>query len=592
MKRMMVCLIALFLMVPLCALPLRVSGDYSGNITINSDGSVSPSDAPILTVDNITYTFTDNITGSLAVHRNNTIIDGNGFILDGKRAWQGLSLLNLTNVQVKNTVVTNFTGFGIELDFSSNCTLSDNNVTNSWTGIHIYRSFGNIVSENNVRWGSNTGIGVGSDSSHNVVSRNNISGYYRGIGIGLTSDNIISGNNASNNQDGIEISYSSGNTLSGNYVANNHLGIQLFYSWNNILSGNVMQNNGYNFGVFGAALSHFMNSVDTSNLVNGKPVYYLVNQSNTVISPEFCPDAGYLGLANCVNMTVQGFTFTHVMHGILFGYVNESRVIGNNLVDNLYGIELVYSFNNTLCDNNVTDSYVYGMYIEYSFSNRIFHNNFVKNSTQTSDYLQTCSIMNSVNTWDDDYQSGGNYWSCYTGKDNNQDGIGDTPYIVEADNTDHYPLMGTYSSFKVWVPPYPTGGFENVNVICNFTISDLNLYAWLTTPNQYLQAGQLFLRLSPVLGKYNTVGFCRLTVPNSILNTSDYIVLAGMNSVNVRKLLGSNSTHTILYFTFNTSTNDEVIIVPEFPSFLILPLLFMAILLTVTFCRKKLTRTA
>src|SRR5438552_18247804 len=53
--------------------------------------------------------------------------------------------------------------------------------------------------------------------------------------------------------------------------------------------------------------------------------------------------------------------------------------------------------------------------------------------------------------WDDGYPSGGNFWSDYTGVDNcsgpNQDvcpdpdGIGDTPYTIDANNSDRYPLI-------------------------------------------------------------------------------------------------------------------------------------------------------
>jgi hypothetical protein len=53
-----------------------------------------------------------------------------------------------------------------------------------------------------------------------------------------------------------------------------------------------------------------------------------------------------------------------------------------------------------------------------------------------------------VNVWDDGYPSGGNYWSDYAGTDANHDGIGDTPYIVDANNTDHYPLINIIPEFS------------------------------------------------------------------------------------------------------------------------------------------------
>jgi hypothetical protein len=77
------------------------------------------------------------------------------------------------------------------------------------------------------------------------------------------------------------------------------------------LSGNVMANNLWNFGVNGNVLSDFVNNVSTSNLVDGKPICYLMNQSSVVISPQTYPGGvGYLALVNCANVTVQGLTLT------------------------------------------------------------------------------------------------------------------------------------------------------------------------------------------------------------------------------------------------------------------------------------------
>jgi hypothetical protein len=52
-------------------------------IVINEDGSTDHPTAPIATTDNVTYTFTDNIDGSIICHRSNIIIDGAGYVLEG-----------------------------------------------------------------------------------------------------------------------------------------------------------------------------------------------------------------------------------------------------------------------------------------------------------------------------------------------------------------------------------------------------------------------------------------------------------------------------------------------------------------------------
>jgi hypothetical protein len=44
-----------------------------------------------------------------------------------------------------------------------------------------------------------------------------------------------------------------------------------------------------------------------------------------------------------------------------------------------------------------------------------------------------------VNIWDNG--TTGNYWSDYVGQDVNNDGIGDSPYIINENNQDNYPLM-------------------------------------------------------------------------------------------------------------------------------------------------------
>jgi len=126
-----------------------------------------------------------------------------------------------------------------------------------------------------------------------------------------------------------------------------------------------------------------------------------------------------------------------------------------------------------------------GAYLEscpYPRSNIFHHNNFIHNT------VQVYSASN--NTWDDAYPSGGNYWSDYAGVDvksgpnQNQpgsDGIGDTPYVIDADNRDRYPFMNpwtpqAYDIATVNVTPFKTVVGRGYTLHINVTVTNQGCY--------------------------------------------------------------------------------------------------------------------
>jgi len=144
-------------------------------------------------------------------------------------------------------------------------------------------------------------------------------------------------------------------------------------------------------------------------------------------------------------------------------YESRNNTISKNIIEDnrANGIYLqTYSFLNLILLNNITSNAEYGINTgQYSSSNLIHHNNFVDNGNQAANYLGETNTWG----WDNGFPSGGNYWSDYDGQDNNGDGIGDTPYIIDENNQDDYPLMNpvdistsqkfsTIPEFPSWTP--------------------------------------------------------------------------------------------------------------------------------------------
>jgi parallel beta-helix repeat protein len=161
------------------------------------------------------------------------------------------------------------------------------------------------------------------------------------------------------------------------------------------------------------------------------------------------------------NNSISGNNITaNNYEGIVFNSSSYNNINGNNITLNGNGIVLDNSSNNSISGNNIVDnsfktipSSGVGIYLLFSSNNEIYHNNFRGNPYEArSDQ--------SVSVWDDGYPPGGNYWGeynvadLYGGAFQNQtgsDGIGDTPYMIDANNTDHYALMKPYTG------PYDVG---------------------------------------------------------------------------------------------------------------------------------------
>ncbi len=85
----------------------------SGTIYIRADSSIDPPTAPILTIDNITYTLTDNFitdADGIVVERDNIVVDGAGYALQGSgpACLHGIDLSGRSNVTIMNAHIKLF----------------------------------------------------------------------------------------------------------------------------------------------------------------------------------------------------------------------------------------------------------------------------------------------------------------------------------------------------------------------------------------------------------------------------------------------------------------------------------------------------
>ncbi len=336
----------------------------------------------------------------------------------------GIDLQYSHNCFILNNTISSNSMQGIYLHDANNNTISNNTIqNNNYEGIHL-GGFHNSITDNIINHNS---YGIRISSDNNIIIGNIISSNYAGIFSWITHNNIISGNTITNNddgirfegtshvrgnnntiigniissndEDGIDLSYYSNNTIMGNTVTDNEQGMdlyqsegsiiinntisnnqyngfQLYRSSKNLLKNNNMQNNNPNFMVEGYTLEEFYNDIDSSNIVNGKPVYYWTDTENAMIPVN----VGYIVLVNCTNILVKNTTITNEYQGIMLIKTQKSTIAGNIFSHNSYGINLrMNSEDNTLTSNIITNG-SYGILLEDSSNNTITGNNILMNN--------------------------------------------------------------------------------------------------------------------------------------------------------------------------------------------------------------------
>jgi nitrous oxidase accessory protein NosD len=194
------------------------------------------------------------------------------------------------------------------------------------------------------------------------------------------------------------------------------------------------------------------------------------NAENVVITGNNITDNYHHGvdIGQSRNVTICGNNISNNAGGINLIYYGPYNVYGNNITKNVWGIRFAEGCQNaTVYGNNITQNGVGIVLLIFpnggdvavsGVGNTVFGNLFVGNSEQVSqdetDFIlnSTWSMGTDVVLWDNG--SLGNYWDDYDGVDENGDEIGDTPYIIDENNQDNYPLMYPVDISKI--PEFPS----------------------------------------------------------------------------------------------------------------------------------------
>ena len=381
---------------------------------------------------------TDNAEGGLMVQGDNIVLSANRVSRNGitgtSNYRDGVDLYAADHVTISGNTFSDNAVYGLKVERSTNVTVKGNTFTSDGMFLEGYElshfnsqtiTTDNLVNGEPLRYYKDCGgldvdgIPVGQLIVANCtdvrVANVQINDTDVGIQIAFSDDMLIADARISASLHGIFLRDGANATLGLNNVSRSQCGICLSGMTRSVIARNNVSGNYEGIATWGA------NQLTIArNVVSRNGIGINLHQPATI---------NFTVSDNLVSFN--SLTGVYVMS--LNSSSGNSYIVRNTILENGRGVALFMVRGGIAID----------------------HNNFVNNTVQATD------DGGPANRWDGGCPSGGNFWSDYMGVDAvdcetglpGSDGIGDSPYVIDADSQDRYPLMSQVPTGLPNTPP-------------------------------------------------------------------------------------------------------------------------------------------
>ena len=370
--------VILFLLVLLSSfvwLPTSFGVDPSGavGVFIRADGTVEGTNSIVR--DGDVYTFVADFVGPLYVEKHNIVVDGSGHTVTGGK---GRGVVLASDVTLKNARIVVEGGYIVDVGGLSDCVLIGNTLVGNPQPIP------GLPPPKSPLVGP---IGMNFFNSQRITFK----------------DNTIS-----NFSSGLSLEWSSGHTIIGNTFVDGFVGVDLWDTTGCVFRNNRMINSSFSIRVYPGY--SYDNDLDSSNTIDGKPIYYWLNRRDETVPS----DAGYVVLVNSKNVKVENAsprgialvsttssTISRVKmtgrgDGITLLNSSGISIVDSALHGVAIGIQVENSWNNTISHNELSDTMTRGMNLDNASNNLISRNTFTGNSYAIGPFQDSVSSGNVI----------------------------------------------------------------------------------------------------------------------------------------------------------------------------------------------------